>query len=1136
MPHFSRDLRAHPPIERLINRLASLRAACQRPSLVPTGGSWCRRGSPSRFQRHRQKAVKPRRCPAATQTPRRSRSAPMLAFQRFLQQQAAAAAAEEEEHEYDVLVEQLVQRVAEAVLVGDRREALQQLRDLLTGSSGAKAQHAFGTVGFPVMLHQVRERGEGDAEMLQLALESLAAAVGGGEGGATGEAAAINAQQLARTPEALPLLLALLEQGAGGVADFYARYHTLQVIKGLAASAPRQLQEAILGAPLGMTRLMDLLGEQEVLRNEALLLLTQLASGSADLQQIAVFEGAFDRLFGIIREEGLLDGDIVVQDCFQLMAALLRGSPPNQLMFRETGFLAQLPTLLRLPAEVGNGAGVGGAELAPQKAANLVAAMDVVLALLPPAGADPAAPVCASAAENRQALLQRGLLGVLEALALQQGGAPDEGVRAQALLCLAALVGGSRLQQDQLAALSINSTGGQPPQPLLQAVLQGAVAGGSAAEQLAADRLLEAYCAGNSAGQAVLAGSLLHAGAAAPGSFGGYLLQSLGRQGGFQEVAASTRAAGALSHVLAGNSGMQSQLLQLQVALQAEVAAALPGFSGAASAGSSVALMAVCASHLGLLATQFGRQPASAAAAAGMLRLLLLWLHACPPAVTAFLRAVAQSQPYLVDSIRGSNACSGAAASGHPLTRGMLALLLGLCASYAEDAPGTPTRAQLLGAIASQIGQQQYQGILDSLQQHTAAVARDAAAGSSSAALFAGGPSCSPAFAAFLQTLIAEVRQRVSGVAPSSVPLPAPPLAPAAVAAGLPPPPLQPPAAPLAPATAPGLQPLPYGGAAPHLPHSAAHHAAPPPWVPPKPSTPNAAAAPTVFNPAAVSTAGAGASRSAAPSPLAGSPRGAVAPPAAPTNSFLAPPKPFAPVAPPPAAALPSAGSGGSAVEVQQLQAAMEALQRENERLRAECTSLADRLRVNGSNHVHAESEAAAAAAARQQLVAAQQAAAEAETAAERARADAKAAQAAARKLETDLEDLSAAYSNLDAHAGSLHSQLERLESELAAARQQGGAAGPAGQHQQGSGGDSSSGGRGRGVSEEEVQRRVEAARQEAAEEADEAMGDLLVCLGQEEAKVARLQERLEAFGVDVDALLADIVAAGEAGDGDDLL
>lgn len=42
-------------------------------------------------------------------------------------------------------------------------------------------------------------------------------------------------------------------------------------------------RQAILGAPLGMTRLMDLLEEQEVLRNEALLLLTQVGAAPAPL-------------------------------------------------------------------------------------------------------------------------------------------------------------------------------------------------------------------------------------------------------------------------------------------------------------------------------------------------------------------------------------------------------------------------------------------------------------------------------------------------------------------------------------------------------------------------------------------------------------------------------------------------------------------------------------------------------------------------------------------------------------------------------------------------------------------------------------------------------------------------------------
>ncbi len=52
------------------------------------------------------------------------------------------------------------------------------------------------------------------------------------------------------------------------------------------------------------------------------------------IQKIMAFEGAFDRLFAIVREEGGMDGGIVVQDCMSLLVALLRNSVPNQLMFR----------------------------------------------------------------------------------------------------------------------------------------------------------------------------------------------------------------------------------------------------------------------------------------------------------------------------------------------------------------------------------------------------------------------------------------------------------------------------------------------------------------------------------------------------------------------------------------------------------------------------------------------------------------------------------------------------------------------------------------------------------------------------------------------------------------------------------
>ena len=59
--------------------------------------------------------------------------------------------------------------------------------------------------------------------------------------------------------------------------------------------------QAILAAPMGVVRLMDLLGDaHEVIRNEAVLLLTGLTRASADIQKIAAFEGAFDRILQIL--------------------------------------------------------------------------------------------------------------------------------------------------------------------------------------------------------------------------------------------------------------------------------------------------------------------------------------------------------------------------------------------------------------------------------------------------------------------------------------------------------------------------------------------------------------------------------------------------------------------------------------------------------------------------------------------------------------------------------------------------------------------------------------------------------------------------------------------------------------------
>lgn len=85
---------------------------------------------------------------------------------------------------------------------------------------------------------------------------------------------------------------------------------------------------------MGVARLMDMLGEREVIRNEALLLLIFLTRSAEEIQKIVVFEGAFERLFHIVTDEGGSDGGIIVQDCLELLNNLLRNNPSNQVRAR----------------------------------------------------------------------------------------------------------------------------------------------------------------------------------------------------------------------------------------------------------------------------------------------------------------------------------------------------------------------------------------------------------------------------------------------------------------------------------------------------------------------------------------------------------------------------------------------------------------------------------------------------------------------------------------------------------------------------------------------------------------------------------------------------------------------------------
>jgi len=201
----------------------------------------------------------------------------------------------------------------------------------------------------------------------------------------------------------------------------------------------------------------------DAVRNEALKTLTCLTRDSQDVQQIAAFEGAFDRLFRIVLEErGGIGGGVVVQDCLGFLRNLLRRNVATQGLFVESGGVAKVEQLLRLRTSDFD-------FMTRQKQDNLAGAVALCAALCwderddaadtadgEPSGDDGAAGTSAAAAasahavpspkealarrQGRQALFDSGCFAALLPIALSRIPAPA--ARSAALHCVAAMLDG----------------------------------------------------------------------------------------------------------------------------------------------------------------------------------------------------------------------------------------------------------------------------------------------------------------------------------------------------------------------------------------------------------------------------------------------------------------------------------------------------------------------------------------------------------------------------------------------------------------------------------------------------------------------------------------------------------------------
>ncbi|KAG6042144.1 hypothetical protein E4U41_004948 [Claviceps citrina] len=230
-------------------------------------------------------------------------------------------------------------RLGSAVLLEDRRAAILGLRSFAKDYPASVASGALRC-----LIGSLTKDGD-DVDTVKVVLETLLLLFNPSESSpeASDEVFLWLADEFTQRQENITRLLDLVESS-----DFYSRLYSLQLLSAILSARTERTEECILTAPLGISRLVAALEDgREAVRDECIGLLISLTPTSRELQKLVAFENAFDHIFAIMVADGSLsDGGRTVEDCLILLANLLRRNASNQSLFRESGCVKSLASLL----------------------------------------------------------------------------------------------------------------------------------------------------------------------------------------------------------------------------------------------------------------------------------------------------------------------------------------------------------------------------------------------------------------------------------------------------------------------------------------------------------------------------------------------------------------------------------------------------------------------------------------------------------------------------------------------------------------------------------------------------------------------------------------------------------------------
>ncbi|SJK98124.1 uncharacterized protein ARMOST_01383 [Armillaria ostoyae] len=243
-------------------------------------------------------------------------------------------------------ISRLSDRLSPATLLSDRRAAVLALKGL-----ARDCKQDVGERSLLGLLQVLYNDAEVDSDIGKAVLETLSLLCDVEEGRDLGYK---HSDVVLASDKTVHTLFSLLADNS-----FYLRFATLQFLSTLLHNRRQVVQGYFLTASAGPTSIISVLEDKrEIIRNEAISVVQALVSQSPDIQKILAFQGAFEKLFNIIRHEGGVDGGAVAQEALAcvdtrvILLAVLSISNISQSYFRETGLPPVLCTLLQFPPNI----------------------------------------------------------------------------------------------------------------------------------------------------------------------------------------------------------------------------------------------------------------------------------------------------------------------------------------------------------------------------------------------------------------------------------------------------------------------------------------------------------------------------------------------------------------------------------------------------------------------------------------------------------------------------------------------------------------------------------------------------------------------------------------------------------------